>query len=270
MRPETGTRVPDPTQLVGRTPMLDLSDLAGRPGVELFGKCEWFNPGGSVKDRPALWMIQDGLARSTLRPGMTILDATSGNTGIGYAWIGAALGYPVELCVPANANEERKQALRAYGARIIETDPLLGTDGAIEEARQRAAVDPKRLFYPDQYSNPANWRAHYESTGPEILEQTDGRVTHLVAGLGTTGTMMGVGRRLAEYNPAIRRIGVQPDRPLHGIEGLKHLATDAVPAIYEPARVDEHRFVSTERAYAMCRRVARERGLWIGVSSGAA
>lgn len=259
----------DLTSQVGNTPVVDLSFLLSRPKIRLLGKCEWFNPGGSVKDRPALFMIEDGEKQGLLRPGMTILDATSGNTGIGYAWIGAARGYAVELCLPANANPERKQALRSYGACLIETDPLEGIDGAIAEARRRAAAEPGRYFYPDQYSNPANSRSHYETTGREVWEQTEGAVTHFVAGLGTTGTLMGAGRRLAEYNPLIRRVGVEPDRPLHGLEGLKHLATDLVPAIYDPTVVDEHRFVATEAAHAMCRRAARELGLWIGVSSGA-
>ena len=262
------TRADDLLGLVGNTPLLDLTKLSPNPSVRLLGKAEWFNPGGSVKDRPALWMVRDGEATGALRRGQTILEATSGNTGIGLAWIGAALGYPVEICLPANANDERKGALAAFGASIVETDPMLGTDGAILEARQRA-LDP-RYFYPDQYGNPANARAHYESTGPELLEQTLGEVTHLVAGLGTSGTLMGAGRRLREALPGLVRVGVQPDVPFHGLEGLKHMASALVPAIYDPAAVDVQAAVPTEAAHAMCRRAARETGAWIGVSAGAA
>ena len=256
--------------LVGHTPLIDLSRLSPRPGVTIWGKCEWFNPGGSVKDRPALWMIRDGEATGRLRKGQTILEATSGNTGIGPAWIAAALGYRVELCLPANANAERRAALAAYGATLVETDPLLGTDGAILEARKRAAADPAGRFHADQYANPANPRSHYESTAPEILEQTRERVTHFVAGLGTTGTMMGAGRRLKEALPAVVRVGVQPDQAFHGLEGLKHLSSALVPAIYDESVVDDQRTISTEAAHAMCRRATREAGAWIGVSSGAA
>jgi cysteine synthase B len=258
------------TSLVGRTPLIDLSHLSPRAGVRILGKCEWFNPGGSVKDRAALWMVRDGETSGRLRRGMTILDATSGNTGIGLAWIGAALGYPVTICLPANASAERRVALLAHGATVIDTDPMLGTDGAILEARRRAALDPGGIFYPDQYSNPANARAHYETTGPEILEQTGGEVTHLVAGLGTSGTLMGAGRYLKEARPALLRVGVQPDHALHGLEGLKHMATALKPSIYDPAMVDVQRAVATEAAQAMCRRAAREAGAWIGVSAGAA
>ena len=258
------------TSLVGRTPLIDLSRFSPRPGVRILGKCEWFNPGGSVKDRAALWMVRDGETSGRLRRGMTILEATSGNTGIGLSWIGAALGYPVSICLPANANAERRTALRAHGATVIDTDPMLGTDGAILEARRRAALDPAGIFHPDQYSNPANARAHYETTGPEILEQTGGEVTHLVAGLGTSGTLMGAGRYLKEARPALLRVGVQPDHALHGLEGLKHMATALKPAIYDPAMVDVQRVVATEAAQAMCRRAAREAGAWIGVSAGAA
>ena len=254
---------------VGRTPLVDLAPLSPRPDVGLAAKCEWFNPGGSVKDRPALWMIRDGLARGALRSGMTILDATSGNTGIGYALVGAALGYRVELCVPANASPERKRTLEAYGVSLHLTDPLEGTDGAIREARRLAEARPERYFYSDQYSNPANWRAHYATTGVEILDQTGGLVTHFVAGLGTSGTLMGVGRRLKEVVPGVRLVGVQPDGPLHGLEGLKHMASAMVPAIYDPSLVDVQLAARTEDAYAMCRRTARELGLWIGVSAGA-
>jgi len=262
------TRADDLLALVGHTPLLDLSKLSPRPSVRLLGKAEWFNPGGSVKDRPALWMVRDGEATGTLKRGRTILEATSGNTGIGLAWVGAALGYAVEICLPANANDERRGALTAFGATIVDTDPMLGTDGAILEARRRAA-DP-RYFYPDQYRNPANARAHYESTGPELLEQSAGELTHLVAGLGTSGTLMGAGRRLKEALPGLVRVGVQPDVAFHGLEGLKHMASALVPAIYDPSAVDLQMAVTTEQAHAMCRRAARETGAWIGVSAGAA
>ena len=258
------------TSLVGRTPLLDLSHFSPRPGVRILGKCEWFNPRGSVKDRAALWMIKDGETSGRLRRGMTILEATSGNTGIGLAWIGAALGYRVTICLPANANAERRGAILAHGATVIETDPMLGTDGAILEARRRAAADPAGTFHTDQYANPANARAHYETTGPEILEQTGGAVTHFVAGLGTSGTLMGTGRYLKEARPALLRVGIQPDQPLHGLEGLKHMASALVPPIYDSSQVDLQRVVATEAAHAMCRRAAREAGAWIGVSAGAA
>jgi cysteine synthase B len=264
------TRADDLIALVGGTPLIDLTWLSPKPSVRILGKCEWFNPGGSVKDRPALWMVRDGEVTGRLTQGRTILEATSGNTGIGLAWIGAALGYEVELCLPSNANAERRAALLAHGARLVETDPMLGTDGAIVEARRRAAAEPARYFYTDQYSNPANARAHYETTGPEVLEQTEGRLTHFVAGLGTSGTMMGAGRRLKQALPGLVRVGVQPDVALHGLEGLKHMASALVPAIYDPGLVDVQRAVTTEAAHAMCRRAARETGAWIGVSAGAA
>jgi cysteine synthase B len=264
------TRADDLIALVGGTPLIDLTRLSPNPSVRILGKCEWFNPGGSVKDRPALWMVRDGEATGRLVRGKTILEATSGNTGIGLAWIGAALGYPVELCLPANANAERRAALAAHGATLVETDPMLGTDGAILEARRRAEAEPAKYFHPDQYSNPANVRSHYESTGPELLEQTDGALTHFVAGLGTSGTLMGAGRRLKQALPGIVRVGVQPDVPLHGLEGLKHMASALVPAINDPGLVDVQRAGPTEAAHAMCRRAAREAGAWIGVSAGAA
>ncbi len=258
--------------LIGRTPLVRLRrlerDLSGR--VELYAKAEFKNPGGSVKDRAAAWMIAEGERSGALRAGRTILDATSGNTGIAYAMIGAASGYHVTLCLPDNASVERKRMLRVYGAELVFTDPLEGTDGAIREARRLYAADPGRYFYPDQYSNDANWRAHFETTGPEILEQTAGRITHFVAGLGTTGTFVGTGRRLRLFNPHVRLIAVQPDSPLHGIEGLKHLPTALVPGIYDPTLADAERVVSTEQAFDMARRLAREEGLLVGVSSGAA
>jgi cysteine synthase B len=257
--------------LIGNTPLIRLRKFeAGLNGVELFGKAEWFNPGGSVKDRPASNMVKDGLRSGALKPGKTLLDATSGNTGIAYAMIGASAGFPVKLCVPANVTIERKRLLHAYGAELIFTDPMDGSDGAIREARRQVAANPDVFFYPDQYNNPANWGAHYETTGPEILAQTDGRVTHFVAGLGTSGTFMGTGRRLREANAAIKLISFQPDSPLHGLEGLKHMETAIVPGIYDPALADEDMRISTEEAYTMVRRLAREEGLLVGISGGAA
>jgi cysteine synthase B len=239
-------------------------------GAELYAKAEWENPGGSVKDRAALAMVHHGEQSGSLTPDRAILDATSGNTGIAYAMIGAAKGYRVTLCLPANASIERIRALRAYGVDLRLTDPQEGSDGAILEARRIAALEGDRYFYPDQYSNPANWKAHYNTTGVEILEQTGGLVTHFVAGLGTSGTLMGVGRRLRNEIPGVRIVAVQPDSPFHGLEGLKHMDSAIVPAIYDPAFPDEHRRVLTEAAYRMVRRVAREEGLLIGISSGAA
>jgi S-sulfo-L-cysteine synthase (O-acetyl-L-serine-dependent) len=240
------------------------------PGVEIYAKAEWQNPGGSVKDRAAARMIADGEASGKLRPGLTIIDATSGNTGIAYAMVGAARGYQVKLCLPENASQERKLILRAFGVELILTDPLEGTDGAIREVRRLVAEEPDRYFYPDQYSNESNWRAHYDTTAPEIIEQTGGRLTHFVAGLGTSGTFMGTGRALRRFNPAIKLISFQPDSPFHGLEGLKHMATAMVPAIYDPTLADEDLGVSSEDAYALVRRLAREEGLLVGISSGAA
>jgi cysteine synthase B len=259
------------TELVGNTPLLELSSISAEvPGVRILGKAEWYNPGGSVKDRPALWMIRDGEKSGALTPGKTILDATSGNTGIAYAWIGAALGYKVKLCMPRNASEERKKILRAYGVDFVLTDPGEGSDGAIREARRLFAEDPERYFYPDQYSNPANPRAHYESTAPEIWEQTGGEVTHFVAGLGTSGTFVGAATRLREYNPDITVISFEPDAAFHGLEGMKHMESAIVPPIYDPTIADENRRASTEVAYEMVKRVAREEGALIGISAGAA
>ncbi|MDQ3793425.1 MAG: cysteine synthase family protein [Actinomycetota bacterium] len=259
------------TELVGNTPLLELSSVSAEvPGVRILGKAEWYNPGGSVKDRPALWMIRDGEKSGALTPGKTILDATSGNTGIAYAWIGAALGYKVKLCVPRNASEERKKILRAYGVDFVLTDPGEGSDGAIREARRLFAEDPERYFYPDQYSNPANPRAHYESTAPEIWEQTGGEVTHFVAGLGTSGTFVGAATRLRKYNPDITVISFEPDAAFHGLEGMKHMESAIVPPIYDPTIADENRRASTEGAYEMVKRVAREEGALIGISAGAA
>jgi cysteine synthase B len=261
----------DLTAAIGNTPLVRLARVgAATPGVELYGKAEWLNPGGSVKDRPALAMVLDGERSGRLTPDRAILDATSGNTGIAYAMIGAARGYRVTLCVPANASEERKRILRAYGAEVVATDPAEGTDGAIRRARELYAASPDRYFYPDQYNNPANWLAHYHTTGPEIWAQTQGRVTHFVAALGTTGTFVGVGRRLRELNPAIRLVSVEPDGPFHGLEGMKHLETAIVPGIYDASLADERIGASTEAAYAMARRLAREEGIFVGISAAAA
>jgi len=267
-RASVGTRNVD---LVGNTPLLELPSISAEtPGVSIFGKAEWYNPGGSVKDRPALWMIRDGEERGLLTPEKTILDATSGNTGIAYAWIGAALGYKVRLCMPKNASEERKKILRAYGVEFVLTDPGEGSDGAIREVRKLYAEDPERYFYPDQYSNPANPRSHYESTAPEIWDATGGEITHFVAGLGTSGTFVGTASRLKEYNPDIRVISFEPDSPFHGLEGMKHMESAIVPHIYDPSVADENRRTPTEDAYEMVKRVAREEGILIGISAGAA
>lgn len=257
--------------LIGHTPLLELRRVrAASPRVRLYAKAEWTNPGGSVKDRPALRMVREGERSGALTHRKIILDATSGNTGIAYAMIGSALGYRVQLCLPMNANEERKQLLRAYGAELILTDPRLSSDGAILKARELHAADPDRYFYPDQYNNQANWMAHYETTGPEIWEQTCGRVTHFVAGLGTSGTFVGTGRRLRELNPEIRLISFQPDAPFHGLEGMKYMPASIVPGIYDPGLADEDRAVSTEDAYAMVKRLAREEGILAGISGAAA
>jgi cysteine synthase B len=255
---------------IGNTPLLRLARIErDLPGVELHAKAEWFNPGGSVKDRPAARMICEAIQSGRLTSERRILDATSGNTGIAYAMIGAALGYRVTLCVPANITPERKRILNAYGPELIFTDPLEGSDGAIREARRRFAADPERYFYPDQYNNDFNWRAHYDTTAREIWEQTGGRVTHFVAGLGTSGTFVGTTRRLRELNEEITAISVQPDSPFHGLEGLKHMDTAIVPGIYDPTVADLDLGVSTDDAYAMTRRLAREEGLLAGISSGA-
>jgi len=239
------------------------------PDVVVLAKAEHLNPGGSVKDRPALAMILDAERRGVLRAGKTILDASSGNTGIAYGMIGAAKGYEVTLCLPANASPERKQILTAYGVEIIETNALEGTDGAQVLARELAQEFPERYAYLDQYNNEANWRAHYETTSEEIWEQSEGCVTHFVAGLGTSGTFTGISRRLKEHNPQVMAIALQPDSPLHGIEGLKHLATARVPGIYDPALADTHVVVATEEAMEMKQRLAKEEGLFVGSSSGA-
>jgi cysteine synthase B len=254
--------------LIGNTPLLRLSSFErGLRNVELYAKAEWRNPGGSVKDRPAARMILDAERSGALTRDKILLDATSGNTGIAYAMIGAARGYRVRLCVPENVTPERKRILKAFGADVVFTNPMEGSDGAIITARRMYAENPELYFYPDQYNNPGNWRSHYDTTAPEIIEQTGGRLTHFVAGLGTSGTFVGVGRRLREFNPAIRLISVQPDSPLHGLEGLKHMATAIVPGIYDAALADEDLGVSTEEAFDLTRQLARE-GVFVGISSG--
>ncbi len=258
--------------LVGNTPLLPLRRVAEdlSPRVQIYAKAEWFNPGGSIKDRPALNILHDALSRGLLKTGKRLLDSTSGNMGIAYATFGAAMGIPVTLTLPANASPERIKTLRALGAELILTDPTEGSDGAMLLARRMAAEYPERYYYADQYRNPANWRAHYHSTGPEIVQQTRGRVTHFVAGLGTTGTLMGVGRYLREYNPSIQILGVQPNAPFHGLEGLKHMPSAIRPEIFDPAFPDRIIEVDTESAYTMVRRLAREEGYFVGISSGAA
>ena len=264
--PRTAASIID---LIGNTPLIRLPGFeAGLHQVELYAKAEWKNPGGSVKDRPAARMIADGERSGALTREKILLDATSGNTGIAYAMIGAAGGYRVRLCVPENVTPERKRILKAFGAEVVFTDPMEGSDGAIIRAKKMFADDPDLYFYPDQYNNLGNWKSHYDTTAPEIIEQTGGRLTHFVAGLGTSGTFVGAGRRLREFNPAIRLISVQPDSPLHGLEGLKHMATAIVPGIYDPSLADEDLGVSTEEAFDLTRRLAKQ-GLFVGISSGA-
>jgi S-sulfo-L-cysteine synthase (O-acetyl-L-serine-dependent) len=258
-------------ECIGNTPLLRLERVGKEFANATFcGKAEWFNPGGSVKDRPALGMIQAGLASGALRAGKTIIDATSGNTGIAYAMIGAALGYPVKLCLPDNASHERKRILGAFGAELVITPGDEGTDGAIRKVHGIVNADPEKYFYPDQYSNPANWQAHYRTTANEIWEQTSGRITHFVAGLGTSGTFVGTTRRLKELNPVIRCVSLQPDASFHGLEGWKHMETAIRPAIYDDTLADENLAVSTEAAYRLVKRVAREEGLLISPSAAAA
>jgi S-sulfo-L-cysteine synthase (O-acetyl-L-serine-dependent) len=254
---------------IGNTPLVRLERIAaGLKGVQILGKAEWTNPGGSVKDRAAAAIVLDAMRREKLCPGMRLLDATSGNTGIAYAMLGAAMAFPVTLCMPENVSPERRRILQAYGAEVVWTDPAESSDGAIRKARELAG-DPQ-YFYADQYSNDANWRAHFSGTAREILEQTEGQVTHFVAGLGTTGTFMGVTRRLKEANAGIECISMQPDSPFHGLEGLKHMATAIVPAIYDPRLADRIVEVETEAAYAMAKRLARTEGLLVGISAAAA
>ena len=255
---------------VGGTPLVRLTLPGLRPEVEIWGKCEWFNPGGSVKDRTALSLIEEGERSGALRPGKTIIDSSSGNTAVGLAMVGRAKGYPVELVMPESVSEERKRLCRAYGARIVLTDAFSGSDGAMVRVREIVARDPSQYFYADQYRNPANPLAHYRTTGPEIWKQTGGRITHFVAGLGTTGTVVGTGRYLHERNPRVRVVAVEPDEPLHGLEGLKHLASAVVPEIYDPRVQDEQITVSTEDGLRMCQTVLASDGLLVGHSAGAA
>ncbi|HEX6897798.1 MAG TPA: cysteine synthase family protein [Bryobacteraceae bacterium] len=260
----------DLLQLIGHTPLIRLERIAESfPGVEIYGKAEFFNPGGSVKDRAALNMILDGERTGKLTRDRVILDSTSGNTGIAYAMIAAYRGYKVKLCLPRNASMERKHVLQAYGAEMVFSDPGEGSDGAIRLCREIYNADPDRYFYPDQYNNPANWKAHYDGTAVEILAQTDRRITHFVACMGTSGTFTGNSRRLRKEIPGIRCISAQPSSGFHGLEGLKHMPTAIVPGIYDPGLADENIWIETEDAYAMCRRLAREEAVLAGISSGA-
>ena len=270
-RPQHSDQADTIESSICNTPLIRLRNITRDlpAGVEILAKAEHLNPGGSVKDRPALWMVLEGERGGRLKPGMTILDATSGNTGIAYGMIGAARGYPVTICLPKNASLQRQKILRSFGVELMETDPLQSTDGAQLVARELAAREPEKYFYPDQYNNPANWLAHYESTAPEIWEQTDGHITHFIAGLGTSGTFVGTSRRLKELKPTVRAISMQPDSPFHGLEGLKHMATALVPGIYDSALADENVEVSTEDGQEMARRLAQEEGLLVGTSSGA-
>ncbi|HEY2647533.1 MAG TPA: cysteine synthase family protein [Candidatus Acidoferrales bacterium] len=258
-------------ECIGNTPLLHLQRIGPNfPNVNFYGKAEWFNPGGSVKDRPALEMIREAERSGKLKPGQTILDATSGNTGIAYAMIAAALGYRVKLCLPSSASEERKKILKAFGAELVFTPGDEGSDGAILRAREVVAAEPGKYFYVDQYSNASNWRAHYKTTANEIWEQTGGRITHFVAGLGTSGTFVGTTRRLKELNPEIRCISLQPDASFHGLEGWKHMATAIVPAIYDSTLADVNFEVGTEEAYRLVKRAAQEEGLLLSPSAAAA
>lgn len=258
--------------LIGNTPLLTFRSVTAHlpENIAIYAKAEWTNPGGSVKDRAALYIIQNAERSGALRSGKTILDSTSGNTGIAYAMLGAAKGYRVKLFVPANASPERIAILKAYGAQLELTDPLEGSDGAIRAVRELAAAEPEQYFYADQYNNPSNWQAHYETTGVEVWEQTEGAVTHFVAGLGTSGTLMGTGRRLRDYNPDVQIVALQPDSPFNGLEGLKHMATAIKPGIYEEFFADRDLAISTEDTYTMARRLAREEGYLVGISAAAA
>ncbi|HWZ52697.1 MAG TPA: cysteine synthase family protein [Granulicella sp.] len=267
-RAELGSTILD---RVGNTPLLRLEGLSPRlEGVQILGKAEWANPGGSVKDRAAAAIVMDAQERGLLGDDRGLLDATSGNTGIAYAMFGAALGFPVTLCVPGNVSPERKHILAAYGAQVVWTNPADGSDGAIRKARELIAADPDKYFYADQYGNENNWRAHYRTTANEIWEQTEGRITHFVAGLGTSGTFMGTTRRLRELNPEIKCISMQPDSPFNGLEGLKHMATAIVPRIYDANLADENREMATEKAYKMAKFLGRRQGLLVGVSAAGA
>ena len=261
----------NPLERIGNTPLLRLASVThGLRGVEVLGKAEWCNPGGSVKDRAAANIVAEATRLGNFGPGKILLDSTSGNTGIAYAMIGAAQGFPVTLCMPENVSIERKRILQAYGANIIYTDPAEGSDGAIRYARELYAGDPDKYFYADQYSNDANWRAHYIGTANEIWQQTQGRVTHFVSMLGTSGTFVGTTRRLKELNPRVQCISLQPDSAFHGIEGAKHMESAIVPKIYDAELADENIEISTEASYKMVKRMAREEGLLVGISSGAA
>ena len=255
---------------IGNTPLVEIRRIFSSDRIRIFAKLEWFNPGGSVKDRPAYNMIRKGEETGELYPGKVIVDSTSGNTGIAYALIAAAKGYKILLAMPANASLERKKILKAYGAELLLTDPLEGSDGAIRAIRELYEKSTEKYFYPDQYSNDANWEAHYASTAPEIYEQTHGEITHFVAGLGTSGTFVGASRRLKELNPEIKAISLMPDSPFHGLEGLKHMPTAMVPRIYDPSLADENLEISTEDSQKMLIRLAREEGLFAGLSSGSA
>ncbi|WP_255551271.1 pyridoxal-phosphate dependent enzyme [Granulicella sp. dw_53] len=256
---------------IGNTPLVRMERLTEHlPGVQILGKAEWVNPGGSVKDRAASSIVLDAQRRGLLGKGRGLLDATSGNTGIAYAMLGAAMRFPVTLCMPSNVSEERKRYLAAYGAEIVWTNPADGSDGAIRKAREMIAAEPERYYYADQYGNDENWKAHYRTTGNEIWEQTEGRVTHFVAALGTSGTFMGTTRRLKELNPDIQCISMQPDSPFNGLEGLKHMATAIVPGIYDPNLADQNIEMATERAYEMAKSLGRSQGLLVGVSAAAA
>jgi S-sulfo-L-cysteine synthase (O-acetyl-L-serine-dependent) len=271
--PEVGPlAVPSALQLVGNTPLVEIRRVRDgvAPGVRVYGKLEGFNPGGSVKDRAALKMVEDGLARGKLVPGKTIIDSTSGNTGIALAMVGAALGYPVELVMPSNVSSERKKVVAAFGAKVTYSDPLEGSDGAIRLCRQIVAANPERYFKPDQYNNDANWQAHFETTGPELWRQTGGAITHFIAAIGTSGTVMGTGRYLKQQNPRVQIIAAEPDDAFHGLEGLKHMASSIVPGIYKEAELDRKVGVATDDAYNMVYRLGREEGLLLGQSSGAA
>lgn len=269
---EKRKRVESVIDLIGNTPLIRLKKIVDglSPDVEIYAKAEWFNPGGSIKDRPALWMILDGIRTGKLSRDKIIMDSSSGNTAIAYAMIGAALDYRVELVTPENMNIERKRTLEAFGAKTVLSDSLEGSDGAIKVARKLKAANPDKYFMPDQYNNPANPLSHYETTAPEIWQQTHGRVTHFLAGIGTSGTLMGTGRRLKEFNPNIKVIAIEPAEPLHGLEGLKHMATSIVPGIYDPTFADEKIQVSTEDSYRVMKELLNKEGLFVGHSSGAA
>jgi S-sulfo-L-cysteine synthase (O-acetyl-L-serine-dependent) len=256
---------------IGNTPLVRLERIAAHlPGIQILGKAEWTNPGGSVKDRAASAIVADAQQRGLLSPGKHLLDATSGNTGIAYSMLGAAMGFGVTLCMPSNVSPERKRIVHAYGANVVWTDPADGSDGAIRKARELAATQPEKYFYADQYGNNANWKAHYQTTANEIWEQTSGQLTHFVAGLGTSGTFVGTTRRLKELNPAIQCISMQPDSPFNGLEGLKHMATAIVPPIYDPSLADRNVEMETEAAYTMAKRLARTEGLLVGISAAGA